>query len=234
MQCDVRTGLTKAVVTGPGRQLLFCGRCSMSGRDEADATFLLTGAGTWVGKLAYLATKPMTIQVGQWAIAQAVTDCWVKARGPGHPHLNLLPNNPSGLTIREVPLQRMPLGMVAPTVNHHHIGAQGAESTIDVGEIKGLCHLGSHHLPQTKGSRVTGAHYQQLPQCHPGLIDKMVSWHFWQGRWHWEDRAHMKINFHVFKDEDAKDTVTYQSWRWDLTVYWCVGCRDCTLLPYAN
>ena len=37
----------------------------------------------------------------------------------------------------------------------------------------------------------------------------------------------------VFKDEDAKDAVTYQSWRWDLTVYRCAGCRDHTLLPYA-
>ena len=26
----------------------------------------------------------------------------------------------------------------------------------------------------------------------------------------------MKINLSVFKDEDAKDAVTYQSWRWDL------------------
>ena len=43
----------------------------------------------------------------------------------------------------------------------------------------------------------------------------------------------MKINLHVFKDKDAKDTVTYQSWRWDVTVYQCVGCRDNTLLPYA-
>ena len=43
----------------------------------------------------------------------------------------------------------------------------------------------------------------------------------------------MKINLPVFKDEDAKDAVTYQSWRWHLTVYWCAGCRDCTLLPYA-
>ena len=40
----------------------------------------------------------------------------------------------------------------------------------------------------------------------------------------------MKINLPVFKDEDA---VTYQSWRWDLTVYWWAGCRDCTLWPYA-
>ena len=45
--------------------------------------------------------------------------------------------------------------------------------------------------------------------------------------------AHMKINLPVFKNKDAKDAVAYQSWRWDLTVYQCVGCRDCTHLPYA-
>ena len=33
----------------------------------------------------------------------------------------------------------------------------------------------------------------------------------------------MKINHPIFKDEDAKDAVTYQSWRWDLTVYRCIG-----------
>ena len=43
----------------------------------------------------------------------------------------------------------------------------------------------------------------------------------------------MKINLLVFKDEDAKDAITYLSWRWDLTVYQCAGCRDHTLLPYA-
>ena len=43
----------------------------------------------------------------------------------------------------------------------------------------------------------------------------------------------MKINLPILKDEDAKDAVTYQSWRWDLTVYHHVGCRDYTLLPYA-
>ena len=44
----------------------------------------------------------------------------------------------------------------------------------------------------------------------------------------------MKINLPIFKDEDTKDAVTYQSWRWDLMVYRHAGCRDCTLLPYAN
>ena len=54
-----------------------------------DAVFLLTGAGTWVGKLAYLTADPMTIQEGRRAIAQAILDNRVKARGPGHPRVNL-------------------------------------------------------------------------------------------------------------------------------------------------
>ena len=56
--------------------------------------------------------------------------------------------------------------------------------------------------------------------------------HSRQGRRHWEE-AHMKINLPIFKNEGAKDAVTYQSWRWDLMVYWGAGCRDHTLLPYA-
>ena len=52
------------------------------------------------------------------------------------------------------------------------------------------------------------------------------------GRRHREETC-MKINLSIFKDEDAKDAVTYQSWRWDLTVYRHAGCRDRTLLPYA-
>ena len=58
---DARTGLTEAVVTSPGRAVLFYRRCSMGEGltvDEArDATFLLTGAGTWVAKLV-LVTGP--------------------------------------------------------------------------------------------------------------------------------------------------------------------------------
>ena len=65
---DVRTGLTEAVVIRPGRAVLFYGRCSLGEgitTDKArDATFLLTGACTLVGKPAYLATNPMTIQEG--------------------------------------------------------------------------------------------------------------------------------------------------------------------------
>ena len=86
---ETRAGFMEAVVIGPGRVILFYGRCSMGEglkADEArDATFLLTGAGTWVGKLAYLTTDPMTLQEGRRAIARAISDHRVKARGLGHP-----------------------------------------------------------------------------------------------------------------------------------------------------
>ena len=49
----------------------------------------------------------------------------------------------------------------------------------------------------------------------------------------YREETRMKINLPIFKDEDAKDVVTYQNWRWDLTVYRRAGCRDRTLLPYA-
>ena len=62
MLCDVRTGLTEAVVTGPGRAVLFYGRHSLGEgltTDEArDATFLLTGVGTWVGNQPTLLLTP--------------------------------------------------------------------------------------------------------------------------------------------------------------------------------
>ena len=68
MLCHGRTGLTKAVVMGPGKAVLFYGRWSLgeglSLGKVRDATFTLTAVGTWVGKPAYLATDPLTIQKG--------------------------------------------------------------------------------------------------------------------------------------------------------------------------
>ena len=86
------------MVIGPGRAVLFYGRHSLGEVlkvDKArDATFLLTGAGMWVGKSAYLTAIPMTIPEGKRAIAQAVSNNRVKARGLGHPHVNPLAQQP--------------------------------------------------------------------------------------------------------------------------------------------
>ena len=93
-----RTGLTEAVVTGPGRAVLFYGRHSLgeglSPDESRDAAFVLTGVGTWAGKPAYLTTDPLTIQEGWQEIAQAVTKCQIKARGPRHACVNLLTPQP--------------------------------------------------------------------------------------------------------------------------------------------
>ena len=95
---EARTGLTGAVVIGPGRAVLFYGRCSMGEGLKADkarnAAFLLTGAGMWVGKAAYLTADQMTIQEGKRAIAQAVSDNRVKVRGPRRLCVNLLAQQP--------------------------------------------------------------------------------------------------------------------------------------------
>ena len=88
----------EAVIICPGKAVLFYGRCSLGKglkADEArDAAFLLMGAGTWVGKLAYLTADPMTLQEGKRAITHAVSEHGVEARGPGHPQVNLLAQLP--------------------------------------------------------------------------------------------------------------------------------------------
>ena len=72
-------GLMEAIVMGPRRVILFYGRWSLgeglSLGKARDATFTLTGAGIWVGKPAYLAADPLTIQDGQQTIVQDVTEC---------------------------------------------------------------------------------------------------------------------------------------------------------------
>ena len=68
---ETRAGLTEAVVIGPGKAILFYGSRSLGEGLKADkardVAFLLTGAGTWVGKSVYLTADPMTLQEGKRA-----------------------------------------------------------------------------------------------------------------------------------------------------------------------
>ena len=45
----------------------------LSPGESRDTAFMLTGVGTWVGKPAYLAADPLTIQEGWQDMAQAIT-----------------------------------------------------------------------------------------------------------------------------------------------------------------
>ena len=122
----------------------------------------------------------------------------------------------------------MCLEIAVLTIHSHLTSPPEAKNTIGDGETRGLNHLSFLHLPQIVVSRAIGVRYQQCLQCCPDLITQMG-----QGIPDEVDnteRKHaLKINLPIFKDEDAKDAVTYQSWRWDLTMYRWAGCRDCTL-----
>ena len=43
----------------------------------------------------------------------------------------------------------------------------------------------------------------------------------------------LKVNLPTFKDEKVKDTVTYCSWHWDVSVFCSSGWDDWHLLPYV-
>ena len=109
---------------------------------------MLTGVGTWVGKPAYLATDPLTLQEGWQEIAWAMTKCQIKARGPRHPCVN--PSTPihSDLTDREIHPKETFLEMTIQTTNYHHTDLQGAITVIDVEETRDFNHLKPHHHPQ--------------------------------------------------------------------------------------
>ena len=173
MLCKARTGLTKAVVTGPGRAVLFSRRHSMGKglmADEArDAAFLLTWAGMWVGKLAYLTADPVTIQEGRRAIAQAVSENRVKARGPRCPHVNLPAQQPFWFNVLKIPLQKTCQEKAALTTSHHLTGPIEAVNAIEDRETRDLNCLGFLCLPQTMALGVIGVCYWRCLQCHPDL-----------------------------------------------------------------
>ena len=138
-----------------------------------DATFLLTGAGTWVGKLAYLTANPMTIQEGKRTIAQAIMDNRVNARGPGCPWVNLLAQQPLSLIPQGLPhLGMCPETMILMT-NKHPDGLSEAEGIIGDKGTSNLSHPDSLPHPQTAVLKVIGVQCLQHLQCHPGWTTQM-------------------------------------------------------------
>ena len=72
--------------------------------DEArDAAFLITGSGTWVGKLAYLTADPMTLLEGRRAITHAILDLRVRTRGLGCSRVNPPAQQPFRFDVSRTP-----------------------------------------------------------------------------------------------------------------------------------
>ena len=232
-----RTDLIEAVLMGLGSAVLFYGRWSLgeglSIGKVRDAAFIFMGAGTWVGKLAHLAANPLTIWEGWWVIAQAITKCWVGARGPGHPLSHPTTPQPFRFYCGDESLREK---CVEDASFDHwpslHKPLQGRDCEWWQRNLRPMLPQSPSPSPDCgfksdRSSVLTSLSVLSQSDRSEG------SWHPHCGKCQREPRGHMKINLPIFKDEDTKDAITYQSWRWYLTVYHWAGCQDHTLLPYA-
>ena len=161
----------------------------------------------------------MTIQEDKRAIAQAISDCWLKATGPGCPCVNLPAQQPFQFN----PLRSSPLKDASGDCSSDYPPSPHQPSR------------GQEHNRHQRDQRPQSPQFPSpSPECEfksdrssLSTTSSMSSRSDWShgsrcsrwGRQHWEEGACMKINLPIFKDEDAKDAVTYQSCRWDLTMY---------------
>ena len=159
------------------------------------------------------------------AIAQAIMDCQIKVRGPGFPHVN----PPAQQPFKFDQLRGSPIKDASWDGGSDH---QPSPCQPPRGWDHNRCWRDQRPLsPQFPSPSLH--HEFKSDRSSLSMASSMLSrsdrsdgsWHSQWGRQHWEDGAHMKINLPVFQDEDAKDTVTYQSWRWDLMVYWPTLCH---------
>ena len=88
-QDHLKEWIPKALILALGEAILFFGRCwhkeGLPFGSAQNIRFSLTGSVNWPGRLAQVEATVNTVQEGCWAIADAVLEKKMKARGPGHP-----------------------------------------------------------------------------------------------------------------------------------------------------
>ena len=175
-----------------------------------DAVFLITGDGTWVGKPAYLTTDPTMLPEGKRAITHAISDQRVKARGPGCPRVNLPAQQPFRFNISRTsppgdpPTQVEPEGSTPrrPFRDQGH-NRRRRDQRPRMPRIPSLSP--DRGFKSNQSSKSVASSMSSQSDCSNRSGCSRCS------RRHREE-THMKINLPIFKDEDAKDVVTYQSW----------------------
>ena len=232
---DSKFCLTETVVTGPGQAILFYGLQSLgeglSLGKAWDAIFTLSGAITCIGKQAQLSDNLVSLGEGQQLIIQAISKWCIRPRGTRHPCSILPVSSPFNFCNQDQSpwAARLTTATEWWEVPRHDSSPLHQEWgwALQKGWAWGQrwwelwatpspppspsldCRFesdwssvstslsGSLSCDRSGGSR----HSNYSWQCHRG------------------SGGHMKINLPVFKDEDMKDAITYQSWHWDLMVY---------------
>ena len=249
MVWEGRPGLMEAVVTGPGQAVLFYGWQllgeGLSLGEVRDATFTLSGIIAWVGKQVQLNAKPVSLGEGRWLITHTIAEGNIKPMEPGHPHSIPPALMPFSFHHQDLSPQSANLPVTAKWWEVPQLGSQQGQQEwgwalqrgwnrgqrqqeLWVAPPQSLLLSSDHGLESDRSTVSTSSSVSSMSERSGG------SRHPHHGRCLCrEPGGHMKINLSVFKDEDTKDAVTYQSWHWDLAVYHCAGCWDCTLLPYT-
>ena len=247
MLWDGKSGPTEAVVMGPDWAILFYGRQSLgeglSWGEACDIMFTLWGAISWIGKQAQLNARALSPWEGCWFIAKAKPspNGTLKLGDLDIPIPIYLHFCHSGFAIRMGPYRKRgsrnteehveeprhthqmshhdwgwvpPCGWDHSQMWWHPWAALAPSPSLDLGFKSDKSSVSTSSSVSSRADRSWGSRCMHHGQCCR------------------ETGGHMKINLPVFKDEDKKDTITYQSWPWDLMVYHHAGCWDCTLLPY--
>ena len=236
---------------GPGQAILFYRQQSLgeglSLGKAWDTAFMLSGTISWVSKWAQLSTKPASLGDDWQLITQAITDGHIEPRGPGRPpsippastpfnfcHQDLSPwppNVPVAAEWLKVPR----LGLHPAHQEQGCVPHWGQDRDRDqrwelwVATPQSPLLSSDHGFESDRSSASTSSSVTSMSERSGDSRYQCC------GQWpHRETGGHMKINLPVFKDEDTKDAITYQSWCWDLTIYHHAGCWDCTLLALCH
>ena len=221
--------------TGPGRAVLFYGRQSLgkglSLGKSRDTAFMLTGAGTLVGKPAYLAADPLTIQAVWQEIAWVITECQIKVRGVGNPHVN--PSTPQPFRLNH--LGDSPWKDTPRDANSDH---QLSPHQPPRGQNCNQCRRDQGLLPPQSPSRSLDCGFEsdRNSVSTASLMSSLSygsegSLHPWWGRQHGKTRSHMKINIPIFK-------MRTQRMLWPTRVgggiWWYTIMQDAEIVPSSH
>ena len=211
--------------------------------------FTLSGAISWVGKQAQLNANSVSLQEGQQLIAQAITEWCIEARGCGHPHLHPPALPPFSFHNQDEPPWEERLQSADKcweVLRHTHWvpyhewgcasqwGQDHSQQWWDLWAALTLTPSPDHGFKSDGSSVSTSSSMSSRSDRSRG------SRHQQQGWCCQEPGGHMKINLPIFKNDNKKDAITYQSWHWDIMVYHQAGCWDgipymiCSLQGYLG
>ena len=226
--------ITEAMVLSWGEAILFFGRCSMNEglpyHRARKIEFGLGGPFNWAGKPTQIEALRKPMQQSHCDIIEAVVEKKMKASVQGQPHGKARhPRTPA----------------VTYDIEEWMWGLEGASDGANWQSVhlqQGNQSWRSHRCQRTPrvprepsggspslgGDSLEGQSEQSLWHSNQTKVSQKSGQSGWTGR-----DFRVKVNLPTFEDEKAKDTLTYCSWHWDVSVFHNSGWDDWHFVPYV-